>query len=143
MPNSNNLSSSTKKTKLDWFYFLANLFVGSLLLILGVLNVLSGANSGGASSGVRAFIVGIYGCLFGLTILLAEFGANLVVFKYVGFLANLFGRGMFYLYAGVLMFVPFEVNAALFIISIVVMVIGVSYSIFWLFPSMRRSNNTA
>ena len=116
---------------------LANLFVGSLLLALGIVNIVSGLGS------FKAFVTGVYGCVFGATIILAEFGLNVLVNTYCGFLNNLVGRGLFYIFAGVLLFSPSMVGAqlVLFILGILVIAIGCAYLMFWCIPSMRPSNN--
>jgi hypothetical protein len=125
------------KERKDTVYLIANLFVGSLLLALGIVNIIAGLSS------FKAFVVGVYGCIFGSTIILAEFGMRLVIFKYCGFLSNLIGRGLFYIFAGILLFQPAYsgIGLLLFILGIIVMVIGGLYLILWCIPSMRPNND--
>lgn len=82
--------------KVDWIYRTANIIVALILITLGILCftvVISFAN----------VLLGCYGILFGVTILLAEMRMRFLLVDYCGFLNNLFGRGLFYLFCGAML----------------------------------------
>ncbi|KAI3649494.1 hypothetical protein MP228_005126 [Amoeboaphelidium protococcarum] len=87
------------------------------------------------------FVLGIYGILFGVTILMAEFKLRFLVVEYCGFLNNLLGRGLYYVFVGVLMLEMQPVY--ILVLSIVVLAIGFAYILLWFIPAARPSKVTA
>lgn len=118
------------------FYRISNLFVGTLLLVLGVLQLIGLFNGNVSMTTFKAIVLGIYSCLFGTTIVLAEIAhIGTFVSDYCSFLSNLFGRGMFYVFAGLMILEQRPVY--MYVISLAVVAIGLIYMVLFCFSSNR------
>ncbi|KAI3661454.1 hypothetical protein MP638_003927 [Amoeboaphelidium occidentale] len=85
----------------------------------------------------RNVILGVFAIVFGLTIILTEAGLQSFINKECGFLNHMMGRGVFYLFCGLLMMD--NSPPWLFISTIAIAAIGGLYLILACIPAARPS----
>lgn len=112
----------------DWLYRIANLVVALILIVLGILAFTIFVD-------FKNVLLGVYGILFGSTIILAEFRMRFLLIDYCGFLNNLFGRGLFYLFCGALLLSVSVQITYVVVLAAVVLAIGFAYILLYFIPN--------
>jgi hypothetical protein len=84
-----------------------------------------------------AFVCVCVYSIFGITIIISEMGVKILVVEYCRFMDSLFGRGLFYVFAGTLMVTDNPWYMAM--LSGITIAIGFIYMILYVIPSARPS----
>ncbi|EPE28349.1 hypothetical protein GLAREA_09469 [Glarea lozoyensis ATCC 20868] len=111
---------------------LVNLGVGGLMTFGGVWHIISPSFMFGH------LIVGIYGILFGLAVLLLEFQIPPQLSRYASFLFSFLGRGIFYIFCGSILIGDGTINN---IIGGAIALVGVAYAVLEFIPSIEPPQN--
>ncbi|ODV94298.1 hypothetical protein PACTADRAFT_76917 [Pachysolen tannophilus NRRL Y-2460] len=105
-------------------------------LVIGILSTLSGVSQ--LLSGVQSFLLGLFIIAGGISIGFLEFKVAPQFYNYCSFFYSFIGRGIFYIFLGVL--ISHE-NILRICVGIVIIIIGIGYSILEFLPSIEPPEN--
>jgi len=109
---------------------LVNLGVGALMCVGGIFHIFP--------IGFGSTIIGLYVFVFGLAIALLEFQIPPQISRYASFLFSFLGRGIFYIFAGMILL---DNHIADIIFGSIIAIIGVGYAVLEFIPSIEPPQN--